>query len=72
MADERPTNDDVRDAIAQSAVDGVEFTSVDGLTAREHSLDSRIRALRDLRADEATARGRRGFRVAKLRPPGTT
>lgn len=49
-----PTSDDVKNAIAQAAVDGIESTLIDGVSVREQSLDSRIRALKELKNDEAT------------------
>lgn len=67
-----PTPAEIREAIAKSAEEGIDSVTIDGATVREKPLKERLEALRELEADESSAKPHFGLRFTRLvsAPPG--
>lgn len=61
---------DLTDAITEAAADP-QRVSVDGVSADARPLKDLIEADKYLKQQAATKKGRRGFRISKMIPPGT-
>ena len=62
--------DNLREAIVQSATEGIESTLIDGESVREQSLDSRLRALREAESQNGAIKSHFGMRMTRLVSPG--
>jgi hypothetical protein len=61
-----PTTEEIREAIAKSAEEGIDSTLIDGMSIREKSLDERISALKELQKSEAQGSNTLPIRVGKF------
>ncbi|HJX11105.1 MAG TPA: hypothetical protein VJ733_11485 [Candidatus Binatia bacterium] len=66
-----PTADDIRDAIATSAI-GPKSAQADGLNVQQHDLLDQIAAERHVAGQDAAAKAHRGLRFTKMIPAGPT
>lgn len=67
-----PTSDDIKDAIAQSAVDGIKRVRGDEGEVEQLSIDDQIKAAKFVSQGTAASNPSRGIRFSKIVPPGAT
>lgn len=65
-----PDLDDISDAIAQAADDGIASVTVDGQTTVTKSIDEQIKAAQFVARETAKDKPGIGLRFFKLVPPG--
>lgn len=65
-----PTPQDVQDAIARNAAEGIAKATTDVGSVEAHSLKDQIEAAKFLAAKSVAAKPHRAIRFARLVPPG--
>ena len=60
----------IQQAIEEAAIDGIQSSSIDGMSATAMSIDDQIKAAKYLAGQQAAGQPHQGLRFIKLVPPG--
>lgn len=63
-------SDEIKEAIEQSATDGIKQVTTDNQTVEAHPLPDQIAADKHVSGNDGASKPHRGLRITKLIPPG--